>query len=164
VDNGNRQLHVACYMLLLKALYPGLFYFLRGTHESPMENQLAPCKQSFLEACQETYPDTDELNLVWEMFNSALMRLPVAAVVDGECFCAPGGLATELLDLNQFRSLCQKQEQHRCFDTKDPNVNKIFNELAGNHLDCRSTGDVSFDRHKLSRCAVCYSHIVSHFV
>lgn len=141
VDRGDRQLHAACYMLLLKALDPPFFHFVRGTHESPTQNQSGDCETNFVGACQAMYPD--DWKRVWNCFNSVFARLPVAAVVDNEIFCAPGGLATGLETLDELKAICHAHD--RVFDAKNPEVNPIFNELAGNHLDDASTSNVRSD-------------------
>jgi hypothetical protein len=146
VNRGDEQLHVACYMLLLKALDPS-FFFVRGTDESPTQNKDGDSETSFSRACQAMYPDDWER--VWNWFNSAFTRMPVAAVVDEEFFCAPGGISSKLESLRDLNTLCTTHD--RMFDAKNPEVNQIFNELAGNHLDDKSTSNVRSDPyHRLS--------------
>jgi len=94
VDRGKQSLETMCFLLYLKAFFPGEVYLLRGNHECASINR----DYGFYDECKTRLPGGVK---VWKRFTDMFNRLPVAALVGGKIFCVHGGLSPELTQLEQ---------------------------------------------------------------
>lgn len=115
VDHGDHQLHVASLLLIMKARYPKSCFLLRGHHEARTTNGSdVASPKSFLSQCKAAFPDGDEGERVWTMFNDAFDYLPVCAVlrsptkVDRTLFCTPYGDPKTVTE-EEFKRICSEQ-------------------------------------------------------
>jgi hypothetical protein len=148
LNGGSQQLHVACYMLLLMARFPDSFHFLRGMHDTFEVNASTMSPGSFASACKASLP-TDVRVKTWRQFMSAFWRLPTYAVVDNKYFCAPGGLATAVYNLEEFESDWRTHGQKNPSDANDSDAKRIersIYELMCNNLVAGSNNNVSIGR------------------
>jgi Calcineurin-like phosphoesterase len=79
VDHGDHQLHVASSLLIMKAQNPDACLLLRGAHEARTTNGREDVPNSFLSQCKAAFPNGNEGERVWTLFNDAFDYLPVCA-------------------------------------------------------------------------------------
>ncbi|KAI1285043.1 Serine/threonine-protein phosphatase PP1 [Halotydeus destructor] len=87
VDRGTWSVECTCYLMALKVLAPHRFFLLRGNHEIRSIAKMF----TFYRECITKY-DREIGKKIFEKINEFFDRLPVAAVIDENIFCAHGGI------------------------------------------------------------------------
>jgi Calcineurin-like phosphoesterase len=134
VDHGDHQLHVAASLLIMKARDPNSCFLLRGHHEARTTNGRDDFPKSFLSQCKAAFPDGDEGERVWTMFNDAFDYLPVFAelsslVVSKKIACS-SNTYPRTVTLKELKRICHVQP--RPFTVREPSV---FYELTVDGID-----------------------------
>ncbi|KRZ18400.1 Serine/threonine-protein phosphatase PP1-alpha catalytic subunit [Trichinella zimbabwensis] len=96
VDRGDNSIEVILLLLLLKILYPGSVFLLRGNHETLAVNR----GYGFLEEVRHRYSRD-----IYIKFNHLFNFMPVAGLISGKIFCMHGGLSKDLESFDQIRSI-----------------------------------------------------------
>ena len=102
VDRGHDSIETFIYLLCLKLQNPSRIYLTRGNHE---------CREISL-----TYGLYDEvLNKygdieVWHILTDLFNYLPLAALIEGQMFCAHGGLSPEISKVDEIQALNRFQD------------------------------------------------------
>jgi hypothetical protein len=107
----------------MKARYPDSYFLLRGHHEARTTNG-GEVATSFLSQCKTAFPDGDEGERVWTMFNDAFDYLPVVADLgnaagDRPYYCTPYGFPVAMRRA-EFERVCL--EQPRPFTVQEGTV------------------------------------------
>ncbi|CAD7975204.1 unnamed protein product [Amoebophrya sp. A25] len=97
VDRGFNSVETFQLLLLLKLCFPGQVTLLRGNHESRQITQV----YGFYDECLRKYGNVNSWRFCVEIFD----YLCIAAVVENKIFCVHGGLAPDLLLIDQIRRI-----------------------------------------------------------
>jgi diadenosine tetraphosphatase ApaH/serine/threonine PP2A family protein phosphatase len=87
VGAGEESIETACFLLILRLMFPDRFFLLRGAQECSYSNRLEP----FFYACVKSYSLK-----TWKLFCEAFHRLPIAAVLEDSVLCTPAGLSPRI--------------------------------------------------------------------
>lgn len=94
VDRGDYSVECVLYLFAMKSIAPDRFFLLRGNHEvSVIQRQY-----TFNKECESKFGTTSGRQL-WRTFNRVFDRMPVAAVIDNQIFCAHGGIPRAITDI-----------------------------------------------------------------
>ncbi|OQS05454.1 hypothetical protein THRCLA_02422, partial [Thraustotheca clavata] len=106
VDRGLSSLECTAYLFAQKVMYPNKVVMLRGNHETRAVNGWEEHygMGSFLAQCKKRFGN-DQGCILWHQINSAFDRLPVAAVIDNDVFCAHGGIPRPIEHERQLDSI-----------------------------------------------------------
>ncbi len=100
VDRGFNSIEVIALLFALKIKYPRHVYLLRGNHECKNLNNL----YGFSEECTGRYGEIEGTR-IWKNINNALMRLPLAALINKSIFCIHGGIPKKLDKLEDIDAI-----------------------------------------------------------
>jgi serine/threonine-protein phosphatase PP1 catalytic subunit len=101
VDRGRQSIETICLLLCFKIKYPSDIFLLRGNHESASVNRI----YGFYDECKK------RLSLkVYKRFCDVFNVMPVCALIEGKILCMHGGLAYDLKNLDQVKSILRPTE------------------------------------------------------
>jgi len=96
VDRGKRSLECILLLLCLKIKYPSRIFLLRGNHESEDINRM----YGFYDECKR------KVSLrIYKKFCNLFNILPITALVGEKILCMHGGLAYDLKNLDQLKTI-----------------------------------------------------------
>ncbi|KAI1294145.1 Serine/threonine-protein phosphatase 2B catalytic subunit alpha isoform [Halotydeus destructor] len=109
VDRGEWGVEVTCYLMAMKILSPDSFFLCRGNHEIRYIQK----SFSFFKECQKKFGDAAG-KLIFEHINNFFDRLPLAAVIDENIFCAHGGFPFSALNVDAINEVpCPLRDPER---------------------------------------------------
>ena len=101
VDRGKRSLECILLLLCLKIKYPSKIFLLRGNHESADINRM----YGFYDECKR------KVSLrIYKKFCNLFNILPITALVGEKILCMHGGLAYDLKNLDQLKTIKRPTE------------------------------------------------------
>ena len=101
VDRGKRSLECILLLLCLKIKYPSRIFLLRGNHESANINRM----YGFYDECKR------KVSLrIYKKFCNLFNILPITALVGEKILCMHGGLAYDLKNLDQLKTIKRPTE------------------------------------------------------
>ena len=100
VDRGPKQIECLIFVLILKILYPRLYYVLRGNHETLEMNQYYGFFQEFSRKFNVSYV----FNEILEVYNV----LPICATVNRIFLCLHGGIPQDDDILKKIKNIKTK--------------------------------------------------------
>ena len=101
VDRGKRSLECILLLLCLKIKYPSKIFLLRGNHESEDINRM----YGFYDECKR------KVSLrIYKKFCNLFNILPITALVGEKILCMHGGLAYDLKNLDQLKTIKRPTE------------------------------------------------------
>mgnify|MGYP002625653764 CR=1 FL=1 len=101
VDRGKRSLECILLLLCLKIKYPSKIFLLRGNHESADINRM----YGFYDECKR------KVSLrIYKQFCNLFNILPITALVGEKILCMHGGLAYELKNIDQLKTIKRPTE------------------------------------------------------
>lgn len=97
VDRGQFSTEVATIVFLMKVLFPGYVYIIRGNHEFS-----ALCQTSgFSHEIQSIYNNSGIQN----SFIRAFTYIPLCAIIGNSTFCVHGGIGPQWTEINQIAQI-----------------------------------------------------------
>ena len=101
VDRGKRSLECILLLLCLKIKYPSRIFLLRGNHESENINRM----YGFFDECKR------KVSLrIYKKFCNLFNILPITALVGEKILCMHGGLAYDLKNINELKTIKRPTE------------------------------------------------------
>ena len=101
VDRGKRSLECILLLLCLKIKYPSRIFLLRGNHESANINRM----YGFYDECKR------KVSLrIYKKFCNLFNILPITALVGEKILCMHGGLAYDLKNIDQLKTIKRPTE------------------------------------------------------
>ena len=101
VDRGKRSLECILLLLCLKIKYPSNIFLLRGNHESSNINRM----YGFFDECKR------KVSLrIYKKFCNLFNILPITALVGEKILCMHGGLAYDLKNIDQLKTIKRPTE------------------------------------------------------
>ena len=101
VDRGKRSLECILLLLCLKIKYPSKIFLLRGNHESADINRM----YGFYDECKR------KVSLrIYKKFCNLFNILPITALVGEKILCMHGGLAYDLKNIDQLKTIKRPTE------------------------------------------------------
>ena len=101
VDRGKRSLECILLLLCLKIKYPSRIFLLRGNHESANINRM----YGFYDECKR------KVSLrIYKKFCNLFNILPITALVGEKILCMHGGLAYDLKNMDQLKTIKRPTE------------------------------------------------------
>ena len=101
VDRGKRSLECILLLLCLKIKYPSRIFLLRGNHESADINRM----YGFYDECKR------KVSLrIYKQFCNLFNILPITALVGEKILCMHGGLAYDLKNINELKTIKRPTE------------------------------------------------------
>ena len=101
VDRGKRSLECILLLLCLKIKYPSNIFLLRGNHESEDINRM----YGFYDECKR------KVSLrIYKKFCNLFNILPITALVGEKILCMHGGLAYDLKNIDQLKTIKRPTE------------------------------------------------------
>ena len=101
VDRGKQSLETILLLFCLKIKYPDQIYLLRGNHESAGVNRI----YGFFDECKRRISVR-----IHKSFSEVFNVLPFTALVEDKIICMHGGLAYDLENLTQLKSILRPTE------------------------------------------------------
>ncbi|KAL4460392.1 hypothetical protein ABPG74_000143 [Tetrahymena malaccensis] len=102
VNRGHHSIESILLLYALKVKYPDRITLLRGNHESRVVTQVF----GLYDECLRKY---GSLN-VWRYITETFEYLTLSALIDDKIFCAHGGIASEIKNLDDIRCLDRVKE------------------------------------------------------